>query len=174
MSEISERLLKILSDNDISYGELSAKTSIPKSALQRYATGQTEKIPIARLEMIAKTIGTTPGILMGWEKSVSSKSLDMQDPIKEVLKMPVLSAFYGIIVRMYQEKGGKHNMPHIHAEFSGDEVVLSLDGTVLEGSIPKNKLKLLEAWIVIHHDDLEANWKLLSDGEQFFRIDPLK
>ncbi|WP_347474449.1 hypothetical protein [Faecalibacterium prausnitzii] len=39
---------------------------------------------------------------------------------------------------------------------------------------PKNKLKLLEAWVVIHHDDLEANWKLLSNGEQFFRIDPLK
>lgn len=38
----------------------------------------------------------------------------------------------------------------------------------------KNKLKLLEAWIVIHRDDLEANWKLLSGGEQFFRIDPLK
>ena len=33
---------------------------------------------------------------------------------------------------------------------------------------------LLEAWIVLHRDDLEANWKLLSDGEQFFRIDPLK
>lgn len=57
----------------------------------------------------------------------------------EVLKMPVLSTFYGIIVRMYQEKGGKHNMPHLHAEYSGDEIVLSLDGTVLEGSIPKNK-----------------------------------
>lgn len=88
--------------------------------------------------------------------------------------MPVLSTFYGIIVRMYQEKGGKHNVPHIHAEYSGDEIVLSLDGSILEGSIPKNKLKLLEAWVVIHHDDLEANWKLLSGGEQFFRIDPLK
>ena len=52
--------------------------------------------------------------------------------------------------------------------------VVALDGTVLEGSFPKNKLKLLEAWIVIHHEDLEANWKLLSNGEQFFRIDPLK
>ena len=52
--------------------------------------------------------------------------------------------------------------------------MVALDGTVLEGSFPKNKLKLLEAWIVIHHEDLEANWKLLSNGEQFFRIDPLK
>ena len=37
--------------------------------------------------------------------------------------MPVLSIFYGIIVRMYREQGGKHNMPHIHAEYSGEEIV---------------------------------------------------
>lgn len=77
--------------------------------------------------------------------------------------MPVLSIFYGIIVRMCREQGGKHNMPHIHAEYSGEEIVMTLDGTILEGGLPKNKLKLLE-----------ANWKLLSNGEQFFRIDPLK
>jgi len=84
--------------------------------------------------------------------------------------MPVLSTFFGIIVRMYKEASGKHNMPNIHAEYSGDEVVVALDGTVLEGKIPVAKMKLLEAWIVIHQDDLEANWKLLSNGEQFFRM----
>lgn len=88
--------------------------------------------------------------------------------------MPVLSIFFGIIIRMYREKGGKNNVPHLHAEYSGDEVVVALDGTVIEGSIPKPKMKLLEAWIEIHRDDLEANWKLLSNGEQFFRIDPLR
>ena len=88
--------------------------------------------------------------------------------------MPVLSTFFGIIVRMYREVGGKHNVPHIHAEYSGDEVVVALDGTVLEGEIPKNRMKLLEAWMVIHREDLEANWKLLTNGEQVFRIDPLK
>lgn len=88
--------------------------------------------------------------------------------------MPVLSVFFGIIVRMYREVGGKHNMPHIHAEYSGEEIVIALSGEILEGSFPKNKLKLLEAWMEIRRDDLEANWKLLSNGEQFFRIDPLK
>ncbi len=88
--------------------------------------------------------------------------------------MPVLSMFFGIIVRMYRELGGKHNLPHVHAEFSGDEVVVALDGTVLEGSIPRNKMKLLLAWMEIHHDELVANWTLLSNGEQFFRIDPLQ
>lgn len=88
--------------------------------------------------------------------------------------MPVLSMFFGIIVRMYKELGGKHNTPHIHAEYSGKEVVVALDGSILEGSIPKAKMKLLDAWMEIHREDLEANWRLLSNGEQFFRIDPLK
>ena len=66
MSDISDRILSIITEKDISYGELSDKTGIPKSALQRYATGQTEKIPIDRLQIIASAIGTTPEYLMGW------------------------------------------------------------------------------------------------------------
>ena len=57
---------------------------------------------------------------------------------------------------------------------SGEEAVFDLNGKLLEGNIPPSKRKLLEAWIVIHKEDLEVNWRLLSDGEQFFRIDPLK
>jgi hypothetical protein len=88
--------------------------------------------------------------------------------------MPTLSVFFGIIVRMYRETASKHHKPHLHAEYSGDEVVVALDGEVLAGSLPPNKMKLLEAWMLIHADDLQANWNLLSTGEQFFRIDPLK
>ena len=44
------------------------------------------------------------------------------------LVMPTLSIFFGIIVKMYNEKGGKHNMPHIHAEYQDDNVVMDLDG----------------------------------------------
>ena len=88
--------------------------------------------------------------------------------------MPTLCMFYGIIIRMYNEKGGKHNKPHIHAEYQGEELVIALDGEILEGSIPKNKLKLLEAWMEIHKDELEANWKLLSAGERFYKIEPLR
>ena len=41
-------------------------------------------------------------------------------------KMPVLSMFYGIIVRMQSEHGGKHYVPHIHAICGDDESVFSL------------------------------------------------
>lgn len=88
--------------------------------------------------------------------------------------MPVLSMFYGIIVRMYAEVGGKHHQPHIHAEYQGQEVVVSLDGEVLGGEIKADKLRMILVWMDIHHEELVANWTLLSNGERFFRIDPLK
>ena len=66
MSIVSERIRSTLTDKDISYGELSAKTGIPKSALQRYATGETAKVPMNRLSLIASALGTTANYLMGW------------------------------------------------------------------------------------------------------------
>lgn len=38
----------------------------------------------------------------------------------------------------------------------------------------KNKLKLVEAWMEIHKEDLQANWQLLSEGQKFFKIPPLQ
>ena len=88
--------------------------------------------------------------------------------------MPALSTFFGIIVYMYKESGGKHSIPHIHAEYGDDNAVYDFDGNIIEGDIPKAKQKLVEAWIEIHKEELSANWVLLGRGEQFFKIDPLK
>lgn len=88
--------------------------------------------------------------------------------------MPALSMFYGIIVRMQSEKGGKHNKPHIHAIYGDNEIVVAIDGEVLEGSFPNKQLKLLLAWMAIHEDELYANWSMLSEGEGYFKIEPLK
>jgi Domain of unknown function (DUF4160) len=89
--------------------------------------------------------------------------------------MPVLSMFYGVIVLMYYFDDKKHHKPHIHAKYQDDEVVLSIpEGDVLEGSLPKSKLKLVLAWLEIHQDELMANWHLAVNGEQVFKIDPLK
>ena len=84
--------------------------------------------------------------------------------------------FSGLIVDMYHDKGGQHNTPHIHAEYSGEEIVLSIEGDILKNNMkfPKAKLKMVEAWIEIHKEELRANWQLLSRGEKYFRIDPLR
>lgn len=53
--------------------------------------------------------------------------------------MPALSMFYGIIVRMQSERGGKHNKPHIHVIYGEDEIVVSVDGEILEGNFPNRR-----------------------------------
>ena len=88
--------------------------------------------------------------------------------------MPTLSVFYGIIITMYREMGSKHHIPHFHAEYQGQEAVISLDGELIEGNIPIKKLKLIIAWAEIHKENLEANWKLLSEGREYFKIEPLR
>jgi hypothetical protein len=89
--------------------------------------------------------------------------------------MPVISMFYGIIVLMYYFDNKKHHLPHIHVQYSDEEAVISIpDGDVLEGSIKAAKLKLVQAWIEIHQDELMADWKLAVNGQQVFKIDPLK
>ncbi len=89
--------------------------------------------------------------------------------------MAVIAMFYGIIVSMYYFDHRKHHLPHIHVKYQEQEVVLSIpEGDVLEGKLKRNKMKLVQAWIEIHQDELMADWELASSGEAVFRIDPLK
>ena len=83
--------------------------------------------------------------------------------------------FYGIIVYLYYFDTSKHNLPHIHVKYQSEEAVISIpEGNLLEGKIPGNKLKLVEAWIEIHKEELMADWELAVNGEPVFKIEPLK
>jgi Domain of unknown function (DUF4160) len=88
--------------------------------------------------------------------------------------MPVISMFYGIVVLMYYFDNQKHHTPHIHVKYQEDEAVLAIpEGNLLEGKIRSSKLKLVQAWIEIHQDELMANWQLAVEGQQVFKVDPL-
>ena len=83
--------------------------------------------------------------------------------------------FFGIIVSMYYLDNRQHHLPHIHVKYQDEEAIISiLDGELIEGTLKINKLKLVQAWIVIHHDELLADWELALKGETIFKIDPLK
>ena len=89
--------------------------------------------------------------------------------------MAIIAMFYGIIVSMYFFDSRRHKLPHIHIKYQGEEAVLSIpDGEVLEGKINNKKLRLAQAWIEIHQEELMADWELASQGETIFKIDPLK
>ena len=88
--------------------------------------------------------------------------------------MPELSRFFKIVVAMYYEKGGKHHKPHIHAYYNEYEAVIALDGEMIEGSLPQNQFKLVQAWILIHEDELYANWNNAILNEPLTKIEPLQ
>lgn len=51
--------------------------------------------------------------------------------------MPTISMFYGLIVRMLFMDTQQHHLPHLHVEYQGNEVVVSIpDGEVIEGELP--------------------------------------
>jgi hypothetical protein len=89
--------------------------------------------------------------------------------------MAIISLFYGIIVSLFYRDNKQHSVPHIHADYQGQSVVLSIpDGEILAGDFPPRKLKLIRAWIEIHCEDLLANWELAVNGKPVFTIEPLR
>lgn len=89
--------------------------------------------------------------------------------------MPTISMFYGIIIRMLFMDTQQHHLPHIHVEYQGQKAVITIpDASLLEGNFPAKKLRLVQAWIAIHEDELMADWALAANGEPVFQIDPLR
>ena len=89
--------------------------------------------------------------------------------------MAVLSMFYGIIISMFYGDNKQHKLPHIHAQFQDYEAVFSIpDGELIAGNLPPKKMKMVQAWIVMHEEDLVANWELATNEKNIFRIEPLR
>lgn len=86
--------------------------------------------------------------------------------------MPILSMFFGIIIRMYNN--GEHNPPHFHAEYQGYKASFNMEGEIVNGEMPKKQVKLIAAWVELHKDELLANWELAMDEQPLYKIDPLK
>jgi len=89
--------------------------------------------------------------------------------------MPILSMFYGIVIRMYFYDDKQHHVSHLHAEYAGKRAVFSIgDGEILAGELPSGKARLVQAWIEIHREELLADWELAVNGEEVFKIEPLR
>ncbi|VFN04854.1 MAG: protein of unknown function (DUF4160) [Candidatus Kentron sp. G] len=89
--------------------------------------------------------------------------------------MPTISMFYGILITLLFEDDKRHHLPHFHVRYQGFKASIAIeDGRVLAGNLPNKQLRLVQAWVEIHREELLANWELVIAGEQPFRIDPLK
>lgn len=88
--------------------------------------------------------------------------------------MPIISQFYGIIITMYFNDNEQHNLPHIHVQYAEHNCTFDLEGKIMVGNIPNKQKKLVEAWIEIHKEELNALWSIVQSGNEAFKIDPLK
>ena len=86
--------------------------------------------------------------------------------------MPIISAFFGIIIRMYYDE---HNPPHMHAEYQGNKALLDFRGNILKGDLKsRTALRLVRDWIDLRRDELIEDWELARKGEEMKKIPPLK
>lgn len=88
--------------------------------------------------------------------------------------MPIISQFYGILIYIYIELGGHHHKPHIHAKYNEYEISITIDGEKLNGNMPKKQLKLIEAWMEIHKEELIAAWHAYNCYGEIIKIKGLE
>ena len=82
--------------------------------------------------------------------------------------------FVWVIIRLYLLDNQHHNMPHIHARYAEFEASVRIDdGELLAGNLPRKQLRLVQAWIELHRDELIADWELATNGETPYKIAPL-
>lgn len=65
MEKVKQRIHRLMKEYDMSMGDLSRESGIPKTTISRYLSDP-GTIPTDRLELMSKALKTTPEFLMGW------------------------------------------------------------------------------------------------------------
>jgi hypothetical protein len=86
--------------------------------------------------------------------------------------MPTISAFYGILIKMFFND---HAPPHFHAEYAEFKATIDIKQLrVLEGELPRRALDLVLDWAELHRDELLDDWNLCRAKEAPKPIAPLQ
>ena len=87
--------------------------------------------------------------------------------------MPRISEIFGIAIYMYWFDNKRHKKPHIHAIFSGKQVVVSLEGEIMAGSIGIRGDKIIQDFVFERRQELIDAWKLAIKGKELPWIKPI-
>lgn len=85
--------------------------------------------------------------------------------------MPIISTFFGIIIRMYFDD---HDPPHFHAEYQGETAIFGLDGSVIAGELPRTARRLVNEWAQMRQRELLQDWSKAKNLEPLEQIAPLE
>jgi hypothetical protein len=85
--------------------------------------------------------------------------------------MPIISTFFGIIIRMFYKE---HEPEHFHAEHAGQHAKCDFSGNLIAGAIRSRKARQrIRRWAELHKSDLEANWAKMKAGRPLESVAPL-
>lgn len=88
-------------------------------------------------------------------------------------RVPELSYFVGIYIYMRFNDVVQHYKPHVHVKYGEYNAVVSLDGDLLAGSIPKRQFKILVGWLALREEDVYNAWNKAVKSEHFEKVKPL-
>lgn len=73
--------------------------------------------------------------------------------------MPVITRFYGIIIKMYFSQS-EHGIPHFHALYGEYNGVFSIETLeMLAGDLPPRSQRLIKEWASSYQNDLLRMWE---------------
>jgi len=76
---------------------------------------------------------------------------------KEGIKMPEITRFYGIVIKIYFNR--EHNPPHFHAIYGEKEGVIDIKSLeMIEGDLPKKAQDLIKEWGREHTNKIMKMW----------------
>ena len=85
--------------------------------------------------------------------------------------MPEISRFFGIVIYMNWRD---HPPAHFHAVYGDYEALITLDGVVYSGELPRRALSMVREWLAIHRNEIETDWDLASQKKPLQSIEPLE
>jgi hypothetical protein len=85
-------------------------------------------------------------------------------------KLPLRSAFYGIVVQMFWRE---HGPPHFHATYGQHEAIIDIrELRVTRGELPRRALALVLEWAAKNRHSLMENWELCRQLKPLTRSRP--
>ena len=187
MEDMSRRILELMEQKELSYRDLSDITGIPKSALQRYATGTTPKIPYNRIVIIAKALGTTTEYIT---TGCNPQEYDLPSPIvtNKVVAFPVIGEIAAGFDKIGMEDwtGDTIEIPEavLHGHDRSDFFVLRVSGDSMYPHYQEGDYVLVlkqdtlnysgEVGAILYDDELVSLKKIeYVEGEDWLRLVPI-
>lgn len=159
MDERAARLREAIERSGLSYPELEKLTGVPKSSLQRYATGVTKKIPIDCIEKIAEVTGTDARYLMGWAEK-SEIELVSSPQVKQIPVIGRVAAGLQCFADMQIEEYAPCDASLLHTGY--DYVYLRVTGDSMEPELHEGDKVLVQVRDTVESGDYAV---VIVDGD---------